>query len=92
MFSFKSWKFYNGDESTLWYGLFGIICLFIVEIYQEDFVKDRGDKIEIFPEPKNVWLKYVFYAAVITIILTIGVFDASQFIYFQFWSAHRNEE
>ena len=81
MFSFASWKFYNGDASTLWYGLFGIICLFAVEIWQEDFSKDKE---AILPEPKSVWGKYIFYAAVITIILTLGVFDASQFIYFQF--------
>ncbi len=81
MFSFKSLKFYDGDASTLWYGLFGIICLFAVEIWQEDFAKDKN---AIFPEPKSAWGKYIFYGAVISIILLIGVFDASQFIYFQF--------
>jgi len=81
MFSFKSLKFYNGDASTLWYGLFGVICLFVVEIWQEDFTKDKD---AVFPEPKQRALKYIFYATVISIILLIGVFDASQFIYFQF--------
>ncbi|MGB3076845.1 MAG: hypothetical protein WBB36_16060, partial [Chitinophagales bacterium] len=81
MFSFKSTKFYNGDASTLWYGMFGIVCLFLVEIYQEDWTKDKN---AIFPEPKNRTLKYLFFAGVISLILLIGVFDASQFIYFQF--------
>src|SRR6185436_17505266 len=81
MFSFKSLKFYDGDASTLWYGLFGIICLFAVEIWQEDFASDKN---AVFPEPGRQWMKYIFYAAVISIILLIGVFDASQFIYFQF--------
>jgi hypothetical protein len=81
MFSFKSFKFYDGDASTMWYGFFGIVCLFLVEIYQEEFTKDKN---AIFPEPKNPMLKYLFYAGVVTLILLIGVFDASQFIYFQF--------
>ncbi len=81
MFSFSSTKFYNGDASTLWYGIFGIICLFLVEIYQEEWTKDKN---AIFPEPKNRTLKYLFFAGVISLILLIGVFDASQFIYFQF--------
>lgn len=81
MFSFKSLKFYDGDASTMWYGIFGILCLLFVEIYQEEFTKDKN---AIFPEPKNNVLKYLFYAGVIAIILLIGVFDASQFIYFQF--------
>ncbi|MBA2422784.1 MAG: MBOAT family protein [Chitinophagales bacterium] len=81
MFSFKSLKFYDGDQSTMWYGLFGIVCLFSVEIYQEEYTKDKN---AIFPEPRNNVLRYLFYAGVISIILLIGVFDASQFIYFQF--------
>lgn len=81
MFSFKSFKFYDGDASTLWYGLFGIIVLFVIEEWQENHTKDKE---AIFPEPKKTWGKYVFYAAVIAVILLIGVFDASQFIYFQF--------
>ena len=81
MFSFKSLKFYNGDASTLWYGIFGIVTLFAIEEWQENFSKDKN---AIFPEPRRPWSKYIFYAGVISIILLLGVFDASQFIYFQF--------
>jgi hypothetical protein len=81
MFSFKSLKFYDGDASTMWYGLFGIIVLFVIEEWQENYAKDKD---AVFPEPKAMWGKYMFYAAVVTVILLIGVFDASQFIYFQF--------
>jgi D-alanyl-lipoteichoic acid acyltransferase DltB (MBOAT superfamily) len=81
MFSFAGWKFYDGDASTLWYGLFGIVTLFALEEWQENYAKDKS---AIFPEPKPLWGKYLFYATIIAIMLSIGVFDASQFIYFQF--------
>ena len=81
MFSFKSWTFYDGDASTLWYRLFGTVVLFVIEEWQENYSKDKE---AVFPEPKSSWGKYLFYASVIAIILLIGVFDASQFIYFQF--------
>ncbi len=81
MFSFASWRFYEGDASTLWYGIFGIVLLFAVEEWQENYAADKN---AVFPEPKAIWGKYLFYAAVVSIILLIGVFDASQFIYFQF--------
>lgn len=81
MFSFAGWKFYDGDASTLWYGLFGIVILFALEEWQENFARDKN---AVFPEPRAAWGKFIFYAAVISVILLIGVFDASQFIYFQF--------
>ncbi|MCY7410831.1 MAG: MBOAT family protein [Chitinophagales bacterium] len=81
MFSLKSLKFYDGDASTMWYGVFGIVTLFVIEEWQENYSKDKE---AIFPEPKSSWGKYLFYAGVVAVILLIGVFDASQFIYFQF--------
>jgi hypothetical protein len=50
-----------------------------VEIWQEYYAKT-----DLLPEPRNRVLKYIFFSAIIVYILLTGVFDASQFIYFQF--------
>ena len=80
MFSFRFSGFYVGDIPTMVYGIFFLVILYAIEVYQEE---QKNDEI-IWPEPKNKYGKYIFYASVISVILLFGVFDASQFIYFQF--------
>lgn len=79
LFNFGTGALAIGNASTFVYSLIGVVILYIVEIYQEHYSK--GD---MFPEPKSTGLKYVFYSSVIVYILLTGVFDGSQFIYFQF--------
>jgi alginate O-acetyltransferase complex protein AlgI len=69
----------RGSGETLFYSIIGIIILYTVEIYQEYF-----NNKAILPEPRSTTAKYVFYATVVVLILMLGVFDGSQFIYFQF--------
>lgn len=60
-------------------GIFGLAVLLLVEIKQEYF----ADKFS-FMSRGTPFFNYVIYPVVIVLILTIGVFDGSQFIYFQF--------
>lgn len=80
MFTFHFKTFYVGDIPTMVYGVLFLVILYAIEVYQE---AQKNEEI-VWPEPKNRTGKYVFYAGVISVILLFGVFDASQFIYFQF--------
>lgn len=78
IFQFKGSLFTNNIESIL-YGSFLIIFLIISDILQE---KNSG--AHYFLENKHKAIRYSSYALISIIILMIGVFDSSQFIYFQF--------
>jgi D-alanyl-lipoteichoic acid acyltransferase DltB (MBOAT superfamily) len=67
------------DLPTLIYGLFGLSILLIKEISEEFFPKTN-----LFFESKNPFVSALTAAILIIIILSIGVFDGGQFIYFQF--------
>lgn len=70
---------FKGSVDTYLYGLFGLAVLLLKEIHEEYFPEKRK-----FFESNNP-VKSAFASAImIIIILSIGVFDGSQFIYFQF--------
>lgn len=67
------------NTSKLIFSFLGIGILFLVELKREYF----KDKFSLFDHPS--WLvRNLAYASIIIIILTFGVFDGGQFIYFQF--------
>jgi alginate O-acetyltransferase complex protein AlgI len=77
---FTDWgPLFIGEMSHFAYGLFGIIFLIIVEYCQEYYT----DSIK-FMNSNKIVIRYLTYASIIVLILMIGVFDGSQFIYFQF--------
>ncbi len=61
------------------YATIGILALLIIEIKKEYF-----NTIISFGENKNKTVRLFYYAFIIFVILNLGVFDSSQFIYFQF--------
>jgi D-alanyl-lipoteichoic acid acyltransferase DltB (MBOAT superfamily) len=67
------------DPPTLIFGLFGLFVLLLKEISEEYFPTSN-----LFFESKNPVLAAFTAAVLIVIILSIGVFDGGQFIYFQF--------
>lgn len=67
------------DLPTLIYGLFGLSILLLKEISEELFPHTN-----LFLESKNPFVSALTAAILIVIILSIGVFDGGQFIYFQF--------
>lgn len=67
------------DVTTYMYGIFGLIILLIKEISDEFYPK--GYK---FLENENPIVAAFAGALVIVMIISIGVFDGGQFIYFQF--------
>ncbi|MCF8427094.1 MAG: MBOAT family protein [Bacteroidia bacterium] len=67
------------DPPTLLFGLFGLAILLIKEISEEYFPNSN-----LFLESSNPFISSITSALLIIIILSIGVFDGGQFIYFQF--------
>ena len=76
--SLKPGKLFIGIPSSFVYGVVGIILLFIVEYFQE--FKPHVKLIS----HQNVVLRYSTYIILILSIILFGVFNGSQFIYFQF--------
>jgi D-alanyl-lipoteichoic acid acyltransferase DltB (MBOAT superfamily) len=68
-----------GNTSTFIFSIVVISLLVLVEIRQEFF----PGGISLF-ENKHAVVRHLSYAAIVLIILLIGVFDGGQFIYFQF--------
>jgi D-alanyl-lipoteichoic acid acyltransferase DltB (MBOAT superfamily) len=66
------------DQTTLAYAFIGITILIIKEI------KDEYGIWFSFSTSPNIFVRYLYYLAILTIILLFGVFDGGQFIYFQF--------
>ena len=67
------------DVTSLLYTIMAITMLLFVETFQEYF-----SNLLQKPILKNRYVKMTAYAILIFIILYLGVFDESQFIYFQF--------
>jgi alginate O-acetyltransferase complex protein AlgI len=67
------------DFTQMFYGFLGLAVLMGREIKQEYF-KDSNSLLE----SANPVVRYATYMFLIVMILLIGVFDGSQFIYFQF--------
>jgi alginate O-acetyltransferase complex protein AlgI len=77
VFSFKGQLFV--DYPTFVYGFGGIIFMLFIE-YRREFHNESP-----LPFISDNWIKEsLLYGSLIIIILLIGVFDGSQFIYFQF--------
>jgi D-alanyl-lipoteichoic acid acyltransferase DltB (MBOAT superfamily) len=70
---------YFGELQQFLYCIIGILLLVIIEIKQE-----LSTKINL-PYINNSWIKeQLAYVMLIILIMMIGVFDISQFIYFQY--------
>lgn len=69
---------FPGDVTTVVYGLFGLTILFGAEVAQE---VGKGDH---FLNSKNPIVAALSASILVVIILSLGVFDGGQFIYFQF--------
>lgn len=67
------------DMTTLSYSIFGLTILFLKDFMDEYF----PGRILLF-ENNNIIVRYTSYLVVFFLIITIGVLDNSQFIYFQF--------
>lgn len=67
------------DAPTLVFGLLGLSILLLKEISEEFYPNSN-----LFFESKNPLTSAFTSAALIAIIISIGVFDGGQFIYFQF--------
>ena len=62
------------NKASFMYGLIGLIILIF-----KDFYNEFSHSIK-----PNILIKYMWYSLIVILILLIGVFDESQFIYFQF--------
>jgi alginate O-acetyltransferase complex protein AlgI len=78
IFSFKG-PLFIGSPAYFIYGLFGIIFLLLAEFKAEFYPGSFS-----FFSSKQYVIRLFSYTLVILIILTLGVFDGGQFIYFQF--------
>ncbi len=67
------------DMKTMFYTAIGLSILVIKDIKDEFF----KDKLNVF-ENKHIATRFTGYALVFILIMLCGVFDNSQFIYFQF--------
>lgn len=78
MFTFEG-KLFLHSLSFMTYAVFGIFFLLLVEFNTEYKIIDLS-----FFENKYTFVRYASYVSLVILILLIGVFDGSQFIYFQF--------
>jgi alginate O-acetyltransferase complex protein AlgI len=67
------------ERSLLIYSLLGIFCIIITEVISELF----PGRYQLLQSPK-LWVRMITCIGLIVVILLLGVFDGSQFIYFQF--------
>jgi D-alanyl-lipoteichoic acid acyltransferase DltB (MBOAT superfamily) len=67
------------DFTQMFYGLIGLAILMAREIKHEYF-----KNVSPLLEHRSAVVRYATYMVLIALILLIGVFDGSQFIYFQF--------
>lgn len=70
---------YIGDPSVFIYSIFGIAFLLLADLKKEYY----HGPVALMHHP-NPLVRYSVYTALILIILSIGVLDGGQFIYFQF--------
>jgi D-alanyl-lipoteichoic acid acyltransferase DltB (MBOAT superfamily) len=76
---FSHGELFTNNIDSIIYGLFFIILLIISDIFQE-----WNDGKHIFLENEHQIIRYSSYIVLILTIIAFGVFDSSQFIYFQF--------
>ena len=65
-----------GNNAVFIYSIVGILILLLKDMYDERFIK--------VPFAQHRTSTYAWYSSLVVLILLIGVFDGSQFIYFQF--------
>lgn len=79
VFTLQGGHLYKGEPPTaIQYCFLVLALLFVVEFIQEYYPNIK------FISNKNVVLRYTAYTGLLTLLLTIGVFNGSQFVYFQF--------
>ncbi len=79
MLSFKGTRLFKGEPpSIFWYCVFVGCFLLIVEFFQEYY-----PNVKVIGHNKLV-VRFIGYVVLLTLLLMIGVFNGSQFIYFQF--------
>ena len=79
IFTFKKGGFYKGEPPTSFgYYLFALLLLVAVEHVQEYYPNFKIVRNE------NVVVRYAGYVVLLTLLLSVGVFNGGQFIYFQF--------
>ena len=69
----------TADITSIYYSIIVVLMLLTIEFKQEFF-----NNIFTLRKNKITILRWLYYCVLIFIILYIGVFDSSQFIYFQF--------
>jgi hypothetical protein len=69
-------SFFIGETSSFLFGLLAILMLLF-----KDYIDERNIAVRL---RSNTAIQYATYSAIVILILLIGVFDGSQFIYFQF--------
>lgn len=75
----SSGHIFIGELQQLVYGVFAVGFLILIEFRQEFFTKSQ-DPLKF----KKWYFENFGYALLVILILLVGVFDGSQFIYFQF--------
>ena len=79
IFTFQGGNFFKGSPPiNFYYCVFAMLILLTVEFFQEYLPQVK------LVNNNSVVIRYTGYVLVIMIILMIGVFNGSQFIYFQF--------
>jgi hypothetical protein len=76
---FYQGKLFTNNIDSIIYGLVFIMVLGVADILQE---YNNGKHILL--ENKYKFVRYISYITILIVILLFGVFDSSQFIYFQF--------
>lgn len=78
IFTYSEKGFYIGDKGIFTFSIFAILILFI-----NDFICEYYPKLKLLTN-KRVVIRYASIVIIILYIIAFGVFDSSQFIYFQF--------
>ncbi|MCB0749510.1 MAG: MBOAT family protein, partial [Ignavibacteriae bacterium] len=76
--SMQSLNFYIGDK-----GIFAFSILSIVILLSNDIATEYFPKIKLFNHKSQI-IRYTSIVFIVVYIISLGVFDGSQFIYFQF--------
>jgi D-alanyl-lipoteichoic acid acyltransferase DltB (MBOAT superfamily) len=58
--------------------------IFSIVLIVSDFIQEKNDGKHFFLENERAIVRYISYLLIVILILMFGVFDGSQFIYFQF--------
>jgi hypothetical protein len=79
IFTVKAGGIYKGEPPTAFgYSIFALVFLISVEHVQEYYPTFK------IVRHNNIVIRYTGYVLLLTLLLLIGVFNGSQFIYFQF--------